>query len=178
MYEHADAVLEDLDGYVALRFERQLAHPPERVWRALTEQAELRAWHPTPFVLDPRRGGVISFQSPARVPTMKDGEVLAFDPPRQLAYTWFEDRLRWELHPRSDGCLLVLIHMFGDRFKAARDGAGWHVCLWWLVRHLDRQPTGRGEEAGAVPRGWRELNEEYLLRFDIPPERATPVPAG
>lgn len=178
MYDVADAVLEDLDGGVALRFERRLENPPERVWRALTERDELRAWHPTPFELDLRRGGRVSYEPPRRVPDMQDGEVLEFDPPRLLAYTWFQDRLRWELQPHGDGCLLVLTHTFGDRFKAARDGAGWHVCLWWLERHLDGSPTGRGEEQGGVPRGWRELNEEYLLRFDIPSEKATPPPAG
>jgi uncharacterized protein YndB with AHSA1/START domain len=178
MYDSADAVLEDRDGGVALRFERELAHPPERVWRALTERAELDAWHPTPFELEPTRGGLVTFQAPAQVPSMRDGEVLEFDPPRALEYTWFEDSLRWELHPRVDGCLLVLTHSFGDRFKAARDGAGWHVCLWWLERHLEAVPSGRDEDDGGVPRGWRVLNEEYLRRFDIPPEKATPPPSA
>jgi uncharacterized protein YndB with AHSA1/START domain len=178
MYETADAALEDREGGVALRFERQLAHPPERVWRALTERAQLDAWHPTPFELEPERGGVVSFAPPPQVPSMPDGEVLEFDPPRTLAYTWFEDSLRWELHPRADGCLLVLTHRFCDRFKAARDGAGWHVCLRWLGRHLEGVASGRSEDDGGVPAGWRELNEEYLQRFGIPPERATPPPGA
>ena len=109
---------------------------------------------------------------------MQDGEVLDFDPPRLLAYTWFEDQLRWELRPQGDGCVLVLTHAFGDRFKAARDGAGWHVCLWWLSRHLFGAPTGRADDVDGLPRGWRELNQEYLRRFDIPPEKATPPPSG
>jgi len=178
MYDVADAVLEDHEGGVALRFERERAHPPERVWRALTERAELSAWHPTPFELDRLPGGAVKYASGAGLPAMEDGEVLDFDPPRLLAYTWFEDRLRWELRPQGDGCLLVLTHTFGERFKAARDGAGWHVCLWWLSRHLDGAPTGRGDDVDGLPRGWRELNEEYLRRFDIPPEKATPPPSG
>jgi uncharacterized protein YndB with AHSA1/START domain len=178
MDDSADAVLEDRDGDVALRFERRLSHPPERVWRALTEQADLRAWHPTPFELQPERGGVITYLPDAHGPAFDDGEVLDFDPPRLLAYTWGGDRLRWELHPRGDGCLLVLTHTFGDRFKAARDAAGWHVCLWWLSRRLDGAPTGRGEDVDGLPRGWRELNAEYLSLFDIPPQKATPPPTG
>ena len=45
--EHA--VLPEREGRSVLRFERLLAHPRERVWRALTEREELEAWHPTPF---------------------------------------------------------------------------------------------------------------------------------
>jgi uncharacterized protein YndB with AHSA1/START domain len=36
-----------LDGdRVKLVFERRPAHPPERVWRALTESEQLRRWFP------------------------------------------------------------------------------------------------------------------------------------
>lgn len=178
MYEVADAVLEDRDGEVALRFERQLPYPPERVWTALTDPSELSAWHPTPFTLEPAAGGAVRYAAGAGLPEMPDGEVLEYDPPRVLAYTWFEDRLRWELREHAAGCLLALTHSFGDCFKAARDGAGWHVCLWWLSRHLKGEPSGRGEDVDGVPRGWRELNEEYLRRFDIPPEKATPPPTA
>jgi len=174
-YDVADATLEDSEGGVELRFERQLPHPPERVWRALTEPVELRSWHPTPCELDP--GGRVRFLALPNVPAMADGEVLAIDPPRLLSHTWGEDRLTWELRPHGAGCLLVLTHSFGGRFKAARDGAGWHICLWWLARHLEGAPTGRGEDVDGVPRGWRELNEEYLRRFDIPPHAAAPPPA-
>ena len=82
-----------------------------------------------------------------------------------------------ELSPREDGCLLVLTHAFGDRFKAARDAAGWHVCLQWLARMLDGAPTGRGQDVEGVPRGWRELNRSYEQRFGIDPAEATPPPA-
>jgi uncharacterized protein YndB with AHSA1/START domain len=178
MYDVADAVLQERDGEVALRFERQIAHRAERVWRALTEPSELSAWHPTPFTLDPLRGGPVRYVPRPELPAMEDGEVLEHDPPRLLAYTWFEDRLRWELHEHGAGCLLVLTHTFADRFKAARDGAGWHVCLWWLMRDLEGKPTGRSDDVDGVPRGWRELNDEYLRRFGIPPEQATPIPTG
>ena len=66
MYDVADAVLEDHEGGVALRFERALEHPPERVWRALSERAELSAWHPTPFELDPVPGGAVRYTGKLR----------------------------------------------------------------------------------------------------------------
>src|SRR3954447_12743839 len=42
----ADGRLEEHQGRWRLRFERRLAHPPERVWRAITEPDDLRAWFP------------------------------------------------------------------------------------------------------------------------------------
>ena len=60
------AVLEDHDGRTALRFERVLAHSPERVWRALTRNDELFDWHPTPFDLEPHAGGRVSYRPTPR----------------------------------------------------------------------------------------------------------------
>ena len=41
-----DGTLETIDGRPALRFERTLAHSVERVWRAISEPAELERWFP------------------------------------------------------------------------------------------------------------------------------------
>src|SRR5258708_11695708 len=38
--------LEEIDGRWRLRFTRALAHPPEKVWRAITEPQHLQAWVP------------------------------------------------------------------------------------------------------------------------------------
>jgi uncharacterized protein YndB with AHSA1/START domain len=178
MSDRADAILQDGDGRTALRFERPLAYPLERVWSALTEREELSAWHPTPFELEPASGGRVRYVPGDGLPVMADGEVTEYDPPRVLAYTWFEDRLRFELSPTEDGCLLVLTHTFEDRFKAARDAAGWHVCLRWLARMLDGRRTGRGEDVDGVPREWPELNHSYERRFGIDPAEATPPPSS
>jgi uncharacterized protein YndB with AHSA1/START domain len=170
-----DAVLQDHDGRFALRFERVLRHAPERVWRSLTERGELDAWHPTPFDLEPTVGGVVSFTAPESVPDLpEEGEVTEYDPPRTLAYTWGEDHLRWELRPHDGGCLLVLTHAFDDRFKAARDAAGWHLCLEALSAMLEGAEDPRRLLSG----NWREVNSAYEERFDIPPEKATPPPSG
>ncbi|MCW2567279.1 MAG: hypothetical protein JWN54_1376, partial [Mycobacterium sp.] len=39
--------LHDLGGRWQLRFTRRLPHPPQKVWRALTEPEHLAAWFPT-----------------------------------------------------------------------------------------------------------------------------------
>jgi uncharacterized protein YndB with AHSA1/START domain len=169
------AVLLERDGRSVLRFERLLGHPRERVWRALTEREELEAWHPTPFLLEPSAGGTITFL-PSQVPEMGSGRVLECEEPSLLVHTWGEDELRWTLEQREEGCLLTLEHSFDDRFKAARDGAGWHICLIALAAVVDgREAPDRGS-AARLPGGWSELNDGYLKRFGISAEEATPMP--
>ncbi|HEY4428593.1 MAG TPA: SRPBCC family protein [Solirubrobacteraceae bacterium] len=178
MPDTTQATLLEEDGRAALRFERILTHPPDRVWRALTERAELTAWHPTPFELEPVLGAPIRFQPPASVPDWPEGRVTACEPPRLLAHTWGEDSLRWELEPHPEGSRLTLTHSFDDRFKAARDAAGWELCLAALMASLDGVAPPPAAGPDEVPPGWRELNSDYERRFGIAPEHATPPPGA
>ncbi|MFN2557060.1 MAG: SRPBCC family protein [Nitriliruptorales bacterium] len=170
-----DAILEDHEGRSLLRFERVLHSPPGRVWKALTEHDELRSWHPSPFEMEPVVGGAVHYLSPEGT-ALGDGEVTAYEPPRLLAYTWGDDHLRWELRAHDNGCLLILEHTFDNHYKAARDAAGWHLCLDALSASLTgaMPPAASGE--AAILAGWRELNSAYEERFAIPPEKATPPP--
>jgi uncharacterized protein YndB with AHSA1/START domain len=172
----ADAILTDQKGRSMLRFERTLRHPPERVWRSITESDELAEWHPTPFEFERMVGGTVTFLPTGDVPDMPDGRVTDYEPPRLLAYTWDEDELRWELRPHDDGCLLILTHTFEDRFKAARDAAGWHVCLEALASALGGKKAPGTPDGERVPAHWPELNTAYEQKFGIPPEKATPPP--
>ncbi len=173
------ATLEQDGERFALRFERSLSHPPEEVWAALVDAGRLHEWHPTPFELgpSPRAGGSVRFIAEAAPVEVGDGQLLEFEPPRRLAYTWFEDELSFELEPQGQGCLLVLRHTFSDRFKAARDAAGWDLCLDRLDASLAGAPVARETGALAPPDGWQELNAEYQRRFGIPAELATPPPS-
>jgi uncharacterized protein YndB with AHSA1/START domain len=173
-----EAILQDQRGRSVLRFERTLAHQPERVWRALTERGELIGWHPTPFEIEPEVGGSVRFVAAPEAPdapAIADGKVTEYDPPRILAHTWDDDLLRWELQPHDDGCLLILTHTFDDRFKAARDAAGWHVCLNALEAALAGHTKSRQVMSGP-DKAWEPLNAAYEERFGIPHEKATPPP--
>jgi uncharacterized protein YndB with AHSA1/START domain len=172
--EHA--ILLSREGRSVLRFQRLLGHSPERVWKALTERADLEVWHPTPFLFEPAAGGAVTFLPAPEAPEMPEGRVLACEEPTLLAYTWGEDELRWTLVPRDEGCLLTLEHTFDDRFKAARDGAGWHVCLIALKACVDGVEVPDRRNGERLPGGWRELNGEYQERFGISTEEATPIP--
>jgi uncharacterized protein YndB with AHSA1/START domain len=146
------------DGRYTLRFERRLAHPATKVWRALTDRAELVHWFPADIEADLRPGGKMRFIfRNGEGPTL-DGEVLEYDPPRVFAYRWDTDVFRWELRPDDSGCLLVMTQTTGEVGKAARDAAGWHVCLEHLAARLD------GAEPPATGR-WREVHPDYVARF-------------
>ena len=126
-----------------LRFERRLAHPPEKVWRALTENAELAHWFPTRIDGPREPGAKLRFVFPGERTeewAAMDGELMVYDPPRTLEYSWGGDILRWELQPGGEHTLLVFTHTFEDETKAARDASGWDVCLDSLESALAAAP--------------------------------------
>jgi uncharacterized protein YndB with AHSA1/START domain len=147
-------------GRSALRLERRIAHPPEKVWRALTEPAALAHWFPSEVQVDLRVGGTMGFVFPGREGPDMDGVVTELDPPHVFAFTWGEDQLRWELRPDGDGCVLTLTHTFGDRFGAASFASGWHACVSGLAALLDGEKTGAGSDMA-------ELHEEYVEAFGL-----------
>ena len=53
-----DGQLLQTDERFRLRFSRQLAHSPEKVWRAITEPEHLEAWFPGRIVGVPQLGSV------------------------------------------------------------------------------------------------------------------------
>jgi uncharacterized protein YndB with AHSA1/START domain len=158
--------LHDLDGRWQLRFTRHLPHPPEKVWRALTEPEHLAAWFPTEIHGDRRAGAILAFVFPAGEGPAMSGEMITYDPPVRLELTWGDDRLRFELAPEGDGTVLTFLDTFDELGRAARDGTGWHACLDLLEYDL----------AGQAPpwdpgRRWAELHPSYVERLG--PEAAT-----
>ncbi|MEA2292769.1 MAG: hypothetical protein QOE86_408 [Solirubrobacteraceae bacterium] len=149
---------ETVDDRPALRFERRLRHPVERVWRAITEPADLAQWFPDTIEADWRAGAVRFLD---HVQGGSTGEVLEHDPPRRLAYTWYTNELRFELEPDGDGAtLLRLTALLGEREAAARDAAGWHVCLDRLEQAL---ATGDAEAPDSRPTPeWSALFDAYV----------------
>jgi uncharacterized protein YndB with AHSA1/START domain len=72
-----------------LTVERELPHPPEKIWRVLTESALIADWlMPNDFA--PEAGRSFAFRA-APMPHWNgvvDGEVLAVEPPALLVYRW------------------------------------------------------------------------------------------
>ncbi len=156
-----DGTLTPLDDrHWQLRFERELAHPVEKVWRAVTEPAHLAAWFPTTIEGERERGAALRFSFPNGEAPSFDGEMLTYEPPRLLEFRWGVDIIRLELIPAGDATMLILSDTFDEQGKAARDGAGWHTCLDALALHLGGDPDPRRALGG-----WNEVHPRYVERF-------------
>ena len=167
------ATLEQTASGPRLRFTRHLDHPPGKVWQAITEPEHLQAWFPDTIKVDRWSVGArLRFEPSPEMAEPFDGEVLAFEPQTMLEFRWGTDVIRLEVEPEGEGTRLTLLDTIDELGKAARDGAGWHVCLDRLEHHLDEStpPWAPGDR-------WREIHPSYVEEFG--PEAATiGPPAG
>lgn len=150
-----------------LTFTRVLAHPREKVWRAVTENQHLAAWFPDGEIRGERAVGArLEFSANAGGMPGFEGEMLAFEPPSLIEFLWGTDTIRIELEADGDRTILTFTDTFAELGKAARDGAGWHDCLDELVHHLD----GTTATVATQPR-WVALHATYIDRLG--PEAST-----
>ena len=122
--------------------EKELPHPPEKIWRALTQGALIKEW-----LMDndfqPVVGHRFSFRA-APMPNWNgiiDSEVLVIEPNRKLSYSWgslgLESVVEWTLEPTSGGTRLRMEQSgFRDDQEANYRGAtyGWQKFLAGLER--------------------------------------------
>ncbi|MDX1383396.1 MAG: SRPBCC family protein [Thermoanaerobaculia bacterium] len=153
------------DDEYALLLERTYPVPVERVWAALVEPEKLARWL-APVRHDGRVGGAfrIDFGS-----EQAGGEILAYDPPRELAFEWREGDedasvVRFELEASEGGTRLRLTHTRQTAEMAAGTGPGWHA-------HLVVLEVVLGGGAFDLDRDYRQLYE------DAKPLYAGAVPA-
>jgi uncharacterized protein YndB with AHSA1/START domain len=166
----------DDHGRSVLRIRRRLPHPPAKVWRALTEPAELSRWYPFPATeVDLRVGGTIRFDAgdgpsadrsggavmAAVITELEPERAFGFRvPARQVLANEDDNLLHFALRPDGDGCLLEFTHVFHDRPAAASYAAGWDACL----TGLDQRLAGRPVE---LPRSMTEAHEAYAAAFGL-----------
>ncbi len=154
----ADGTLETIDGRPALRFDRTLAHSVDRVWRAITEPAELERWFPAAADWTPATGETFEAYGAA-------GEVTEVDAPHRLAWTFGGERYSFDLAAHERGCRLVFTHVFDDRARAAQTAAGWDAYLSRLDPHLAGTPLSEAQ----AHQPWEEVHERYAERFGVDP---------
>ena len=152
-----------------LAFTRQLPHPPDKVWRAITESDHLGAWFPARIDGERKEGARLTFVFEHDEGPTLEGEVLTYEPPSVFEFTWDDEVLRFTLTPTADGTRLDFLNTFDDLGKAARDAAGWHDCLDRLGCDLDDKKPDWSAEAR-----WKELNAAYQERLG--PEASTQGP--
>jgi len=130
---------------------------PDRVWRALTEPAELGRWFPDETDLEPHAGstGTFHWRGHGRWAARVDEAV----PPKRLVWCWARDRdveldgaaqttVEWTLQPRTGGGTLLVLVETGER---EQNDTGWDSELRELVKHL---------EESSVPERWATHTHE------------------
>ena len=145
---------------------RELRHPPEKVWRALTDPAQLREW--APFDADHSLATVGEVKlSTVGTPMVSDSTVKRAEAPRLLEHTWGQFELRWQLEPLGGGTRLTLWHNIA-RDYIAMGAAGWHICFDVLDHLLAGDPLGRMVGPDAMKfGGWQRLHAEYATLFGV-----------
>lgn len=114
-----------------------------------------------------RVGGTIRFSGD---PNMEDttGRVLAVDAPRHLSFSWGDDELHFDLEELAEKrTRFTLTNVLAEENTAARNGAGWEVCLMALDAWA-RGERFEGAHAGDTP-PWHEFYRGYV---------GTGVPSG
>ncbi|MFL6414653.1 MAG: SRPBCC domain-containing protein [Bryobacteraceae bacterium] len=148
---------------------RELRHPPEKVWQALTDPTHLREW--APFDADGSLGTVGNTVNLTTVgapsPHVTETTVIQAEAPKLLEYTWGGNNVRWQLEPFSGGTRLTLWTNIDRRF-ISMGAAGWHISFDVLERLLAGERTERIVGMAALQSGdWQRLNAEYAKQFGV-----------
>ncbi len=117
-----------------LLFEEFYPHPPDAVWRALTDPAALATWM-MPNDFEPQVGRRFSFKREATPPNTRgtiECEVLAIEPPARMVWSWLStdegapNRVEFRLEPVTGGTRLILTYTGEtDPYTVSRVTAGW-----------------------------------------------------
>lgn len=167
----------------AVRIERLLPGPIERVWSYLTEESKRRLWMASGTIGSAEGAPVEHIfrhseltKDGDRPPekyanhageVRKHGHVLAWEPPHLLAYSWEEgtdtpSEVRFELSVRGDKVLLIVTHTrIANRAIMTSFSAGWHVHLDLLRALLE------GEQPSAFWSKFTELEQQYEARIPM-----------
>jgi uncharacterized protein YndB with AHSA1/START domain len=126
----------------SLVIERELPHPPQKIWRALTQGALIKEW-----LMDNDFQPVVGHKFNFRSPPMPqwDGivasEVLVIEPQKKLSYSWgsmgLESVVVWTLVPTKGGTLVRMEQSgFRPDQEANYQGAnyGWQKFMGALER--------------------------------------------
>ena len=133
----------------SISFELDLHHPPEKVWRALTDPVLLAEWLLPVMDLELEAGARFTFKGPPQPGW--DGIVncrfLEIEPRRKLSWSWvvgdIDTVVTFTLTPTASGTLLSLVQSgFRPDQKKNFGGAryGWKMMSGKLVDLLARNP--------------------------------------
>ena len=146
----------------ALVTEIEIDAPPDRVFLALTESDQLKCWFTSPecpakfWKMDARLGGQYGYATEKGTMVVNGvsefechGEIVEFDPPRVIAYTWLanwhDDSKRrtvvhWELTPKAGGTHVKVTHSGLAQEPTARKdySGGWSGVVEMLKKFVEK----------------------------------------
>ena len=165
-----------------IEYVRTYPHPIERVWRAISDPAQMSIWI-APITFDPRLGG--AYRALWEEPSMFKGEITAFEPPRLLRFSGPllhgpSAYLEFRLEPTPAGTRLTFVQHSEPGFwrqpqwpidpPELQEGpglpwrpgtlSGWHSSFDWLGDVMDGKL--REEERRAEERELQHVYREHL----------------
>jgi uncharacterized protein YndB with AHSA1/START domain len=137
-----------------LRFERHLPKPIEEVWVAVTDPQEMRAWFPTRIeITEWKVGATLTHHFDEHDIDPLPGTVLRWDPTHHVSFTWGTDTITFELTASDGGGTTFVLTEELDASAAARNAAGWDMCLDRLEHGADGEP-------------WQPRFDRYVAQFE------------
>ena len=142
-----------IDGnYGTIRFERQINHPKEIIWNAITDQKEIFRWLPDyKGTFEKNKDGTIDLLNVVSGSHVT-GKVLSYDLYRVFEHEWHiapnqmfskgepESVIRWEFEvDGKSGTLVVVTHTHLTKSTALTFAPGWHAYLDRLESVLSNQ---------------------------------------
>lgn len=147
-------VTPDLD---TIACEIDIAAPPERVFKSIVDPEEVRRRAPilSAYEMEPKIGGKWHLEVRRSQPmygvdvVVHDGEILEYDPPHLLVYTWranfhkdpkHTSVVRWELTPTKSGTHVKVTHsgLASEPEAAKAYSGGWPGVLDELKQYVEQ----------------------------------------
>ena len=153
----------------SVRFERRSKHSAARLWRAITDPAEIAKWTGYPARVDLRPGGEWQLDFGPTGGGELDGIIFRVEPERVLAYVvgwsrpeaaYLNSVIEWQLRDEADGGCAYDFVQSGllDRGEGEEAiSAGWHE----FFEHLDAHLDGSHSTYEARHARWEALNPRY-----------------
>jgi len=156
--------LGEITACYTIRYERQSKHAPARLWRAITDSAEVSRWMSRSARIDLRVGGdyFVQFEPGAGA---LDGVIVRAEPEHNLAYVWGLSVVEWTIEPDGDGSRYSFVH-HGMSVRGLPDeegvASGWHVWLDDFERHL----SGKAPDPEIGRARFEALSPPYRERLE------------
>lgn len=157
------ATIKNLGGdRFAVRYERRFNAPPEQVWAALTESAQLGQWL-APGSIELAPGGKVHLAF-TNSPSVIDSTVTSLTPGSVLEYHWIDKGndagpVSFEVSASGGGSRLVLTHTMPLAARRPSALAAWHMHLEQLAAAVAGSPIPWSNDR------WQALRADYAKQL-------------